>query len=113
MVSRHSLFYSPLIATIVGGYLEKQGLAGDYSILGEGQRSVDLIRDGAVDIMQSAVSSNWRPMERGESPLPVHFAQINSRDGFFLVAREPDPLFEWKKLEGSELLADPALQPLT
>ena len=62
--------------------------------------------------MQSAVSSNWNPRERGVEPLPVHFAQINQRDGFFLVGRHPDPAFEWKHLEGRTLLADHGLQPL-
>jgi NitT/TauT family transport system substrate-binding protein len=112
MVSRHSAFYSPLIATIAAGFLERQGIQAEYSILGKGQRSAALIRDGAVDIMQSAVSSNWKPMDQGEAPLPVHFAQINRRDGFFLVARDPDPAFAWKTLEGRELLADHAPQPL-
>ncbi len=112
MVSRHSAFYSPLIATIAGGFLERRGLGAEYAILETGQRSSELIDAGAVDVMQSAVSSNWGPLERGESPLPVHFAQINRRDGFFLVAREPDAAFEWGKLAGSEVLADHGLQPL-
>src|SRR5258707_11776806 len=111
MVSRHSVFYSPLIATIAGGFLERRGVAAEYSILAKGQRSSALIRDGSVDILQAAVSSSWKPMEQGESPLPVHFAQINQRDGFFLVAREPDAAFEWNKLAGHEVLADHAAQP--
>lgn len=45
-------------------------------------------------------------------PLPVHFAQINQRDGFFMAARQPDPTFAWKKLEGQTLLADHGQQPL-
>ena len=112
MVSRHSAFYSPLIATIAGGFLERHGLAAEYQILAKGQRSSTLIGGGAVDIMQSAVSSNWKPMEQGESPLPVHFAQINQRDGFFLVAREADAAFAWDKLIGQAVLADHAAQPL-
>jgi NitT/TauT family transport system substrate-binding protein len=111
MVSRHSAFYSPVISTIAAGFLEKQGLSGAYSVLGKGQRSSVLLREGAVDIMQSAVSSNWKPIEAGEASLPVHFAQINRRDGFFLVAREPDPAFHWKKLEGKSLIADHGGQP--
>ena len=79
MVSRHSVFYSPLIATLAAGFLERHGVAAEYGILAKGQRSSGLIRDGAVDIMQSAVSSNWKPMEQGESPLPMHFAEINQR----------------------------------
>lgn len=111
-VSRHSAFYSPLISTIAAGFLERHGLSAEYGVLAKGQRSSELIRQGAVDIMQSAVSSNWRPLDRGESDLPVHFAQINQRDGFFLVGREPDAVFAWKKLEGKSLLADHGLQPL-
>jgi NitT/TauT family transport system substrate-binding protein len=62
--------------------------------------------------MQSAVSSNWKPMDRGESPLPLHFALINRRDGFFLAGRKPDESFAWKDLEGKTLLADHGAQPL-
>lgn len=111
-VSRHSAFYSPLISTIAAGFLERHGLSAEYGVLAKGQRSSELIREGAVDIMQSAVSSNWRPLEKGDPDLPVHFALINQRDGFFLVAREPDAAFAWKKLEGKSLLADHGLQPL-
>jgi NitT/TauT family transport system substrate-binding protein len=106
-VSRHSVFYSPLIATIAGGFLERGGLAAEYGVLAKGQRASSLLRDGSVDIMQSAVSVNWKPMEQDESPLPVHFAQINQRDGFFLVAREPDAAFEWKKLAGQQCWPTP------
>ena len=110
MASRHSAFYSPLLCAIK--FLRDEGQDVAYSVLGPGQRSHVLIRDGEVDIMQSAVSSNWKPRERGVEPLPVHFAQINCRDGFFLAGREPDAAFQWKKLEGQTLLADHGLQPL-
>jgi len=112
MVSRHSAFYSPLISTIAGGFLSGEGIAASYAVLQPGQRSHPLLRDGEVDVMQSAVGSNWGPMEKGDTGLPVHFAQINGRDGFFLAAREPDPDFNWKKLEGATLLADHGRQPL-
>jgi NitT/TauT family transport system substrate-binding protein len=112
MVSRHSAFYSPLIGAIAAGFLREEGLEATYDVLPPGQRSHVLIRTGAVDIMQSAVSSNWKPMETGEHPLPVHFAQINRRDGFFLTGRNSDPEFHWRKLEGATLLADHGLQPL-
>ena len=112
IVSRHSVFYSPLISTIAAGFLERHGLSAEYAVLQKGQRTPELIRDGVADIMQSAVSANWKPMEAGESPLPVHFAQINQRDGFFLVARQPDAAFSWKKLEGGTVIADHGWQPL-
>jgi NitT/TauT family transport system substrate-binding protein len=112
MVSRHSAFYSPLIATVTAGFLDDAGLSAEYSILPAGQRSQDVIRNGVVDIMQSAVSSNWKPLERGESPLPVHFALINRRDGFYLSSRGKESAFRWQDLEGRRLLADHGGQPL-
>ncbi|MCD6030827.1 MAG: hypothetical protein K0S78_3001 [Thermomicrobiales bacterium] len=110
MASRHSAFYSPLLAAV--RFLRDDGHDVPYAVLGPGQQTYALIRDGAADIVQSAVSSNWKLRERGVEPLPIHFAQINQRDGFFLTAREPDPAFEWKKLEGRTLLADQGDQPL-
>ncbi len=110
MASRHSAFYSPLLACIA--FLRDEGHQVPYSVLGSKQRSYALLRDGEIDIMQSAVSSNWKPREQGIEPLPVHFAQINQRDGFFIVGRQPEPDFQWKSLEGRTLLADHGLQPL-
>lgn len=112
MVSRHSAFYSPLIATIAGGFLQQEGLEATYAVLQPGQRSRHLIASGAVDVMQSAVGSNWGPMEAGETDLPVHFAQINTRDGFFVASRKARPEFSWRDLEGHGFLADHGGQPM-
>jgi NitT/TauT family transport system substrate-binding protein len=110
MASRHSAFYSPLLTCI--HLLRDEGHEVPYSLLGPQQRSYALLRDREIDIMQSAVSSNWKPREQGIEPLPVHFAQINQRDGFFIAGRQADPEFQWKTLEGKTLLADHGLQPL-
>ncbi|HEY1342981.1 MAG TPA: hypothetical protein VGF59_36010 [Bryobacteraceae bacterium] len=110
MASRHSAFYSPLLCTVE--FLRRDGRDVTYSVLGPGQQTYALLRDRAADVIQSAVSSNWGARERGVEPLPVHFAQINCRDGFFVTTRQPDPAFDWKKLEGRTLLADQGAQPL-
>ncbi|MGH9662721.1 MAG: ABC transporter substrate-binding protein, partial [Bryobacteraceae bacterium] len=112
LVSRHSAFYSPLIATITSGFLEREGLDATYGVLEPGQTSREMIASGRAHVIQSAVSTSWGPMEKGERDLPVHFAQINRRDGFFVVGRHPDPDFRWTNLEGREFLADHAAQPL-
>lgn len=111
LVSRHSAFYSPLIATLAAGFLKREGFDATYGVLPPATASRDLIRTGAVDVVQSAVSSNFASLHKGETDLPVHFAQINCRDGFFLVARSGDSL-EWNGLHGRTLLADHAPQPL-
>jgi NitT/TauT family transport system substrate-binding protein len=57
-----------------------------------------LLVAGEIDVAQSAVSSSWGPLERGEQPPTVHFAQINERDGFLIASRAPDPAFTWDRL---------------
>ncbi len=110
MMSRHSAFYTPLLTCVAA--LREEGHEVTYGVLGRGQRGYAILRDGQADILQSAVSSNWPPREQGIEPLPVHFAQINQRDGFFIVGRGPEPEFRWQNLEGKTLLADHGLQPL-
>src|SRR5215472_17268425 len=110
MASRHSAFYAPLLTCVE--FLREEGHEVIYSVLGSGQRSYVLLRNGEVDVMQSAVSSNWPLLEQKIEPMPVHFAQINQRDGFFIAGRRPESEFVWQSLEGKTLLADHGLQPL-
>jgi NitT/TauT family transport system substrate-binding protein len=98
MVSRHSAFYSPLIGAIAGGFLKEEGFDPVYAVVPPGKSVGSLIAAGEVDVAQSAVSASWAPLEKGEAPPTVHFAQINERDGFFIASRKPDRAFVWDKL---------------
>jgi NitT/TauT family transport system substrate-binding protein len=112
MFSRFSAFYSPLIATEAGGFLKAEGLGAEFSVAGPGRAPRAGLEDGSLDVIQSAPSASWGPLERGERPDLVHFAQINQRDGFFIAGRRPDPGFAWSRLEGARVLADHGGQPL-
>lgn len=109
--NRQSIFYAPFIATVAGGFLKAEGLEPSFSWPGP-QNVLDTVRTGAADVTQSAVSSYWTASEAGGKDLPVHIAQINQRDGFFLLRRGPKAPFEWRDLEGKTLLADRGGQPL-
>jgi NitT/TauT family transport system substrate-binding protein len=111
MVYRHSVFYSPLIATIAGGFLKDEGLDSTYFPKPAQRNQYEMFRAGEVDVMQAAVSTSWDPLSKGIRDIPVHFAQINQRDGFFIAGRPGRTSFAWKDLEGSTLLADHAQQP--
>src|SRR5262245_23389823 len=112
MVYRHSVFYSPLIATIAGGFSREEGLEATYFQKPPQKNLYEMFRQGQIDIMQAAVSTSWDPLSRGIRYIPVHFAQINQRDGFFITGRAGRASFEWKELEGARLLADHAQQPM-
>ncbi len=110
--TRFSAFYSPLIATIAGGFLKGEGLDPKHSIAPAGTSAIAGVVDGSVQVCQSAPSQGFGPLEKGQAPPAVHFAQINEKDGFFLTARAPDSAFTWDKLRGKPVLVDHGGQPL-
>ncbi len=110
--TRFSAFYSPLIATIAGGFLQEEGLEPKYSIAPVGKSAIAGLLDGSAQVAQSAPSQGFTPLEKGQQPPAVHFAQINEKDGFFITARKPDPAFTWDKLKSGKILVDHGVQPL-
>lgn len=107
-----SAFYSPLISTMSGGFLEAEGLEPEWSVSPPGVSAIAALEDGSAHVVQSALSQGFGPLSKGETPSAVHFAQINEMDGFFLTARDPDPDFTWDKLEGADAVLFGGGQPL-
>jgi NitT/TauT family transport system substrate-binding protein len=110
--TRFSAFYSPLIAAIAGGFLAEEGLVPRHSVAPAGKSAIEGVVAGSVHVCQSAPSQGFGPLERGQTPPVVHFAQINEMDGFFLTGRAPDPGFTWDRLRGKRVLVDHGGQPL-
>jgi NitT/TauT family transport system substrate-binding protein len=111
-VARHAAFYSPLLATIGAGFLAAEGLEPTYTIATPENTVPGGLGDGTTHVGQLAVSASWDLLEQGRTPHFMHFAQINERDGFFLLSREPDPDFRWEKLCAKRVLVDHLGQPL-
>ncbi|HVZ10019.1 ABC transporter substrate-binding protein [Rhodopila sp.] len=107
-----SAFYSPLISVMSGGFLKAEGLEADWTVSPPGVSAVKALEEGRADVIQSAPSQAFASLAKGETPTAVHFAQINEMDGFFITGRTPDPAFDWKKLEGSEVILFGGGQPL-
>ncbi len=112
MALRHSAFYSPLLLTMAGGYLRDEGLEHSYALATAERTVPGSIAAGTCDVAQSAVATSFAALEKGEAVDIVHFAQINARDGFFLVGRRPEPGFTWASLNGRRVLVDHFFQPL-
>jgi NitT/TauT family transport system substrate-binding protein len=106
-----SAFYSPLVATMAGGFLQAEGLAPVYTVAAPGKSALASLDNGSAHVVQSAPAQAFNALEKGERPSAVHFAQINERDGFFLAAREADRDFSWRKLKGKKILVTGGYQP--
>jgi NitT/TauT family transport system substrate-binding protein len=70
------------------------------------------LEEGRADVIQSAPSQGFTSLAKGEPPTAIHFAQINEMDGFFITGRTRDQQFNWKKLEGAEVILFGGGQPL-
>jgi len=108
-----SAFYSPLIATMAGGFLKAEGLDPEWSIAPPGGSALAALGDGSAHVAQSALSQGFASLNKGEKPSAVHFAQVNEMDGFFITGREADPGFTWDRLEGAEVVMFNGGQPVT
>ena len=106
-----SAFYSPLISAMSGEFLRAEGLEPEWSVSPPGVSAIQSLKDGTVHVVQSALSQGFTPLNEGRTPPAVHFAQVNEMDGFFITAREPDTDFQWRKLEGAEVVMFKGGQP--
>lgn len=110
--TRFSAFYSPLIATFAGGFLQAEGFEPTHAVSAPGRSAIEGLMAGTVQVGQSAVSQAFGPLEKGQRPPVAHFAQINEMDGFFLTGRAVERTFKWSNLKGRRVLIDHGNQPL-
>ena len=99
-----NLFYTPIYVAVAGGFFYAEGLNVEFSMVPEGQPTMDMLRSGAVDIAQTGISRSLMDLDEGKEDAPLHIAEINQRDGFFLLSRIPVENWAWKDLEGSTLI---------
>ena len=107
-----SAFYSPLIVTIAGDFLMDEGLDADWSVAPPGVSAIKALTEGDVQVIQTAPSQAFTSLNKGETPVAIHFAQVNEMDGFFVTGRDADPDFRWEKLEGADVVLFGGGQPL-
>ena len=106
-----SAFYTPLIVTMAGGFLKREGLDHEWSVSPAGKPATASIIDGSAHVVQSAPSQAFNAIADGETGYPLHFAQINEMDGFYISGREADADFDWHQLEGAEVVMFGGGQP--
>jgi NitT/TauT family transport system substrate-binding protein len=102
--SLHSVFYTPVYVAINLGFCAQEGLEVEVYTCKPGESSRNLVEKGLFDAAQSGPSLSLIAADKGESNFSLHFAQINRRDGFFIIQRPERERFQWKDLEGAELL---------
>jgi NitT/TauT family transport system substrate-binding protein len=104
MAPFHSLFYAPQFAAIHRGFFADEGLDVTAEASRSARTTVTALLDGSIQIGLGGIMRSLDLADREGRLLP-HFAEVNSRNGFFLLSREPRPRFSWSDLEGKEVIS--------
>ncbi len=104
MVTYRNLFYTPIYVAVAGGFLYGEGLNALFDTVPTGEDPLATLRSGAADIIQSGISRSMMALDAGDPDVPLHIAEINSRDGFFLISRAPTEGWQWRDLHDSRLI---------
>src|SRR5262249_1254560 len=100
----HHLFYTPQFVVIHLAVLDQQGFRVELTTAKAAAELNDKRLNGGADL---GLGGPIRPLEMAEPDNPrrlVSFIEVNSRNGFFLLAREPQPQFQWTDLVGRRLI---------
>ena len=111
METWRSIFYTPIYVSVAGGFLEREGLDVTFSTCPpQFPHPLSALHHDAADIVQSGIMRSIIASDWGAETVPLHFAKINSRDGFFILGRGPNPFpegsyhFDWESLRGARVI---------
>ena len=100
----HTPFYTPLAAGVALGHFAAEDL--DVTAMPAarfGTSAVEAMRSGRVEVSLSGIMRSLVLADEG-GPRIVHFAEVCTRNGFFLLGREPRPGFRWSDLVGRTVI---------
>ena len=104
METFRSLFYTPIYVALSRGFLRQEHLEVEFSTCPPGYHGISALTGGIAEITQTGPMRSILAADAGEDDVPPHFIEINSRDGFFLLGREPQDRFQWTDLIGATLI---------
>jgi NitT/TauT family transport system substrate-binding protein len=98
----HSLFYATHSVAIHGGHFAAEGL--EVRSLIAGPNTIRALVEGTAEISLGGLMRSLDVADRGGRLVP-HFAEVNSKNGFFLLSRTPRPDFTWRDLVGRTVIS--------
>ena len=100
-----TLFYTPIYVSVAGGFLEKEGLDVDFKTCPpELGHPINALNLGEADIAQSGIMRCIIASDWGAETVPIHFAEINSKDGFFVISRTKLDNFQWESFTEGKII---------
>lgn len=100
----HSVFYAPSYVAMSEGFFEEEGLEIELINSGGADKAMAALISGEAQIGFMGPEATIYVYNEGGKDQPINFAQITQRDGSFLVAKDPNPDFQFSDLSGSEII---------
>lgn len=101
----HSIFYAPMYVAINNGYFKEENIDIELTNGGGANVSMTALISGSADIGLMGPEAVIYVAAQGKKDQPIVFGQLTKRDGSFLVGRKNIDNFDWKSLEGSNIIA--------
>jgi NitT/TauT family transport system substrate-binding protein len=99
-----SIFYAPQFVALQGGHFAGEGLDVSVVTAGGGITTTGALIEGRAEIALGGIMRSLDLADRGGPFLP-HFAEVNQRNGFFLLSRRARPAFTWADLAGTTVIS--------
>ena len=99
-----SPFYAPQFVALSQGHFADEGLDVTVRTAPASAGTVQALLRGEAQICLGGIMRSLELADREGGFLP-HFIEVNSRNGFFLLARRPQPAFRWNDLAGHTVLS--------
>lgn len=100
----HALFYTPQFVALRLGVFEEEGLRIELTTAMSGAELSAKVLGGDADVGLSGPIRTLELAEQGSRIRLISFIEVNSRDGFFVLGRGPQPKFQWADLVGSRFV---------
>ncbi|ANY69107.1 hypothetical protein BBD42_23440 [Paenibacillus sp. BIHB 4019] len=99
-----SLFYAPQYVALEKGFFEEEGLNIELTTTAGGDKTMTALLSGVIDVALVGSETSIYVYQQGADDPVINFAQLTQTDGTFLVARQPEPTFDWQSLKGKIFL---------
>lgn len=99
-----SIFYTPQFVALHGRHFAGEGLDVSVVTAGGGITTTGALIKGHAEIALGGIMRSLDVADRG-GPFLVHFAEINQRNGFFLLSRTARPSFTWTDVVGKTVIS--------
>ncbi len=100
----HSVFYAPLYLADALGYFEEEGFKIDITNGGGADKTMAAVLANEADVGFCGPEAVVYTYLGGSDDCPKVFGQLTKRDGSFLVGRVKEDNFDWKTLEGKDVI---------